>query len=114
LPFVIGEESGLTSNSIISQENLKRILDGVSKGNRDSIYFYGLLKLYGLTLPKNENIAAENFKKAGNMGMPEALTAYGVMLMTGLGVERDASSAINYFRKAIKLNDINAHWLLGK
>lgn len=94
---------------------LHQILEGVKNGNKESIYFYGLIKLYGNGgLPRNVTTAAINFKLAGDLGHPEALTAYGVMCMTGMGITQDNTQAISYFRRAIDMGDLNAHWLLGK
>lgn len=51
----------------------------------DNIYFLGLLKLYGIALTKNEEAAAEYFKQAADLGLADAQTAYGIMLVQGLG-----------------------------
>lgn len=55
-----------------------------------------------------------SFKQAGEIGHVEALTAYGVCLMTGNGVEQDYIEASQWFRKGVKAGDMNSHWLLGK
>jgi len=86
----------------------------VKLGNINSMYFYGLFKLYGISLPKDEKAAAEMFKKAADKEHSESTTAYGMMLMHGLGVQEDHKKAVYYFRKGVKTGDLNAHWLLGK
>jgi len=98
----------------VNDETLKAVLDGVKVGNANSMYFYGLFKLYGISLPKDEKSAAEMFKKAADLEHAESTTAYGMMLMHGLGVALDAKKAVYYFRKGVKTGDMNAHWLLGK
>jgi TPR repeat protein len=98
----------------VNDDTLKAVLDGVKVGNVNSMYFYGLFKLYGISLPKDEKSAAEMFKKAADLEHVESTTAYGMMLMHGLGVAVDGKKAAYYFRKGVKMGDMNAHWLLGK
>jgi TPR repeat protein len=98
----------------VSNETVKKVLDGVEKGNKESIYFFALMKLYGISLSKEPTIAAKNFEKAAKLGHPEATTAYGMMLLHGNGVEKDEALAVTYFRRGVQFKDVNAHWLLGK
>lgn len=106
LEIKLGDSEGLSPTSTISQESLQRILVGVENGNKDNIYFYGLLKLYGISLSKDLAIAAQNFNRASNLGHKEATTAYGVMLMSGHGMKKDFSGAMKYFRKGVELGDM--------
>lgn len=114
LSIDLGASEGLSKTSTIPSDTLQKILAGVESGNKDNIYYYALLKLYGLSVSKDVKIAASNFLRASNLGHTEATTAYGVMLASGLGTEKDDVSASQYFRKAVNLGDMNAHWLLGK
>ncbi len=110
----LGEKEGLSASSVISGETIKRILAGVESGNSDNIYYYGLIKLYGISVTKDLAVASSNFLRASGLGHMEATTAYGVSLLTGMGVQQDFSAAVQYFRKAVAMGDLNAHWLLGK
>lgn len=47
LPLDLGSEVGIQSSTGISSENVALVLKGVETGNKDSIYYYALLKLYG-------------------------------------------------------------------
>jgi TPR repeat protein len=110
-----GGGHGLTTETgSISNEHLERILRGVENGHKESIYFFALLKLYGISLPKDVTAALQNFRKASELGHAEAATAAGVMSLTGVGVEKDYATAIASFRRAVGLGDTNALWLLGK
>lgn len=51
----------------------------------DNLYFLGLLKLYGITISKDVEGAAELFQKAAILGNPDAQTAIGMMKMKSLG-----------------------------
>ena len=53
LDLALGSEKGITERSAISTEVLQKILQGVENGNRDNIYFYGLLKMYGISVSKD-------------------------------------------------------------
>jgi TPR repeat protein len=110
-----GDDHGLTSQlNSISDENLQKILDGFESGNKESVYFFGILKMYGISLPKDTAAAVQSFKTASEMGHAEAATALGVMYMTGVGTERDPTLAASSFRHGITLGDRNAGWLLAK
>eukprot|EP01031_Cornospumella_fuschlensis_P026546 gene26546-32082_t len=65
---------------------------------------------------KDVRSAAEQFLRASKLGHAEATTAYGVMKLTGTDTERkpDYSEAVRFFREGVKMNDMNAHWLLAK
>lgn len=114
LSIDLGASEGLSKTSTISSDTLQKILAGVESGNKDNIYYYALLKLYGLSVSKDVRIAASNFLRASNLGHTEATTAYGVMLASGIGTTKDDVAASQYFRKAVNMGDMNANWLLGK
>ena len=83
----------------------------MESGNRDNIYFYGLLKLYGISLSEDAGIAAQHFLRASNLGHKDATTAYGVMLLTGRGMQRDQTMAMNFFRRAMEMGDMVSYVL---
>lgn len=114
LELDLAKAEGLSSNSEISSESLDKIIKGVENKNKDSVYFYGLLKLYGISLSKDASIAAQYFLQASKLGHKDGTSAYGMCLMSGNGVERDHIKAKYYFQKAIEMGDMNSYWLLGK
>jgi TPR repeat protein len=109
-----GAKYGLSKDGTITSENLNRIIAGAESGNRDNLYFLGLLKLYGNSVNKNPIAAMEHILAAAQLGLPEAMTAYGVMHYIGINVEKDHAIAFDWLRKATALHDSNAHWFLGK
>lgn len=106
LDIDLGGKAGLSVTSSISNENLQKILAGVESGNKDNIYFYGLIKLYGISVSKDSASASANFLRASNLGHMEATTAYGVSLLMGMGVKQDYLAATQYFRKAVAMGDL--------
>lgn len=108
LEIQLGKEKGITQDASISADILQRILAGVEAGNKDNIYFYGLLKLYGISMVKDSKSAAQQFLRASKLGHAEATTAYGVMKLTGTDADgkRDYAEAVRSFREAVKLNDM--------
>lgn len=110
----IGREHLVAHSGAVTPENLRNILFGVETNNKESLYFFGLLKLYGISVMKDVHAASDSFKRAGDLGHPEAATALGTMLLKGIGVKKDYSAAVAAFRMGIKLGDKNALWLLGK
>ena len=114
LEIDLGKKFGLKPNSTISNEVLRRVEKGAASGDRNNIYFIGLLRLYGIELTKNEGGALKDFKKAADMGLPEAMTAYGMCAYLGIGQEIDDPLAVRMFRKAVAGKDVNGYWMLGK
>ena len=110
----IGNEHSISRIGSVTPENLRNILYGVESGNKESLYFFGLLKLYGISVLRDEQVASDSFRRAGDLGHPEAATALGTMLSNGIGGRKDYSAAVIAFRIGIQLGDRNALWLLGK
>lgn len=111
----LGSKYGITSKSTtIPFDTLQIISIGAENGNPDNMYFLALLKLYGISVSQNETSAAQYFKKAAILDHVDAQTAYGMMLLTGKGVDIDYKEAIIHFRKAIEQGDNNAKWMLAK
>lgn len=102
----IGAERGISSSSSsVSPETLSRIMEGVKKGNADNIYFYGLLKMYGISMIKDVKGAASEFRRAAEKGHKDAATALGVMLLSGAMGEKDDIEAVSFLRKGVSLGD---------
>lgn len=92
--------------------------------------------MYGIALTKNEEAAAEYFRQAADLGLADAQTAFGIMLVQGLGELRhyyvncmlfidqlryylsgtpqDFVEAEKYFRRAVDQDNTNGMWLLAK
>ena len=66
LEIDLGASQGLDADSRVTQDTLQKILKGVQSGNKENIYFYGLLKLYGISVTKNMTVAAEHFLAQSN------------------------------------------------
>ena len=113
LPYNLGYSQGIHKGTdSISRDTLQKILLGVEKGDKDNIYFYGLLKLYGISLSQDSSVAAEYFLRAAKLGHKEATTAYGVSLLYGYGVEKDTVAATKWFRNGITLGDMVLYYIL--
>jgi hypothetical protein len=97
LQFELGREHGLNSTASLSHDMLQRIQSGAELGNRDNIYFLGLLKMYGISLQLNYKGALAEFRKAANLGLPEAMTAFGMCAYSGVGMAKDDTVAISWY-----------------
>lgn len=112
LPYNLGYSQGIHKGTdSISRDTLQKILLGVEKGDKDNIYFYGLLKLYGISVSQDSNVAAEYFLRAAKLGHKEATTAYGVSLLYGYGVQKDTVAATKWFRNGITLGDMVFYYI---
>ena len=106
-PYNLGYSNGIHKGTdSISSDTLQKNSLGVEKGDKDNIYFYGLLKLYGISLSQDSSVAAEYFLRAAKLGHKEATTAYGVSLLYGYGVKKDTVAATRWFRNSIALGDM--------
>lgn len=110
--FPIGAERGISATSTLSTENVQKILDGVEKGNKENIYFYGLMKLYGITINRDPLGAAQQFLRASKLGHKEATTAYGVMMLTGSTGKKNYNEAIKFFREGVSMDDIVSQYII--
>lgn len=105
--FPLGKEQGFSEKtSSLSSETLQRIMDGVDRGNPDNIYFYGLLKLYGISMIRDVHGAAQQFLRASSLGHKDATTGYGVMLLSGTLGKKDEALAVRYFRQGASMGDM--------
>lgn len=65
----------------------------------DSLYFLGLLKLYGISVSPDAGKALEYMRKAAELRHLEAMAALGVMLLHGRG--RPSTEVLYYLRGEI-------------
>lgn len=139
LPIPIGQELGITSyiasTNVISQNSLQKIIQGVENNNKESIYYFALLKLYGIAVTQSLDDAVLYFHQAAELGHIEARTAYGVMYMMDYDHQSFKSSgdsrgtnrgkangrltknphvAMNAFKLAAMDGDADALWLIAK
>ena len=115
LGITIGQEHGISPKSSVTADTIASIQIGLEQRKPDSMYFYGLCKLYGLELSKEPHVAKEYFMKAAALGHKEATSALGAMLyLGGSGLPPDRNTAKYWFKKGVALNDMNSLWLLGK
>jgi TPR repeat protein len=113
-PF-IGAELFITQDSRVTAEELSLVLKGKSKGHKESIYYLGLLYLYGLAVPKDIELAKDNFRSAAALGHVEAHTAFAVLLLNdSSSVTEHSALAVEYLTRAADSNDTNAQLLLAK
>ena len=110
----IGSEFGLNADTTITADQLRKITLSAERGDKDNLYFLGLLKLYGISVNLNPSEASQHFLQAAELGLTDAMTAYGVMHYLGIGLEKDYSIAVIWFKKGVVAGDTNAHWFLGK
>lgn len=81
-------------------------MSGVESGNPDNIYFYGLLKLYGIEVAKDIQGAFEQFHRATTLGHKEAPSACAVMIINGQVKSKDYNDVISYLKTGIERSDM--------
>jgi len=111
IEFDLGKSVGLSKDVVITSDIIQSLISGIKNKDKNKIYYYGLLKLYGISLTKDPQIAMEYIKEAAELGHIEAMTAIAVSYMYGNGVEINYNEAAHWLKKSISLGDINAHWL---
>lgn len=81
-------------------------MSGVESGNPENIYFYGLLKLYGLEVAKDVPGAFEQFQRASTLGHKEAPSACAVMILNGQTRNKDYADVIAFLKTGIERSDM--------
>lgn len=110
----IGAELNVQAKSSISPQEVQLILDGKKRGVKESIYYLGLLHLYGISFPLNASLALENFLEAADLGHIEAQTACGVLLLSSSTSIESRNQAEKYLSIAADNNDLNGQFFLAK
>mmetsp|Transcript_12408 Transcript_12408/g.24518 ORF Transcript_12408/g.24518 Transcript_12408/m.24518 type:complete len:411 (+) Transcript_12408:163-1395(+) len=119
LELNLGAQYGLSPETMdeegVAQSTVGRVMSGASKKSPDSLYFLGLLRLYGQGgLPEDHAKGATNILEAAELGHVEAQGAIGMLLLHGVGVKEDEAAAQAWIRRAAKSENKDAQWMLGK
>lgn len=77
-------------------------------------YIIGLKYELGLEVPKNMNLAKENYKIAMEAGNRDAFTRLGYIQIVENKTERHVKNGFSYLEKALNLGDKNALLVLGE
>ncbi|KAI8883478.1 HCP-like protein, partial [Backusella circina FSU 941] len=85
-----------------------------SSSHKEAMCRLGLLYLNGHGPPQNWDMAAENFKKAMDLGSIEAYYQLGLMYSSGKGFNIDKSKAEQYYILAAKKGHYSAQFTTGK
>ncbi|CAN0366304.1 unnamed protein product, partial [Ectocarpus sp. 8 AP-2014] len=114
LDYDLGKGLGLIRGHEVPTSVVQSVIQAADQGNRDSLYFLGLLKLYGISVAPDADKALEYMRKAAELRHHEAMAALGVMLLHGRGGSRDFGAAAAWFRLAAMEGHVEAMWLLGR
>lgn len=119
LELDLGAQYGLSPETMdeegVAQSTVQTIMSGASKKSPDSLYFLGLLRLYGQGgLPEDHSKGAAYILEAAELGHVEAQGALGMLLLHGVGVKQDGKAAQAWIRRAAKSENRDAQWMLGK
>lgn len=88
--------------------------ESAKQGDKDGLYGMGVLCMNGLGVEKNFQKAADYFRQSGDKGNPKAYTKLGILCYSGgYGLEADTNQAIEQWRKATELNEVEGMYMLG-
>ena len=114
LELDLGSAYGLTGEGV-AQATVMTVTQGAEKKNKESVYFLGLLHLYGAGgMQEDHEKGVASVREAAELGHVEAMTAMGMLLLHGIGVPEDETAAAAWLRKAAAEVDKDAQWILGK
>lgn len=74
----------------------------------------GIVRLHGIGVDKNVDLAKFHFKKAAELRVPEAMYNLGVMLYEGTLVPKQSSVAYDYFLHAANHGHQKARYMVGR
>ncbi|KAJ1452616.1 hypothetical protein M885DRAFT_526171 [Pelagophyceae sp. CCMP2097] len=110
----IGRDVGITSQTMLTEDQAARVLEDAREGHADSLHFSALLHLYGKGgVKQNSYKALDIFKAAAAKGHAASQVALGVMLRHGHGTTRDDKAAFAWFAAAARQGHVEGMWLLG-
>ncbi|MEO1945179.1 MAG: sel1 repeat family protein, partial [Candidatus Thioglobus sp.] len=65
-------------------------------GNAEALWRIGMMQMNGLGMVENQTLGFDNFNKSASLGHPFAHHMVAVAYMTGEGVNKDTSKAIEW------------------
>ena len=111
------DEDGIAPTTVAS------VRLGAQKRNPESLYFLGLLRLYGHGgLGEDHAVGLGHIREAAELGHVQSQSALGMLLLSGVGLEGGASAvsekeekeAMSWIRRAAISDNRDAQWMLGK
>lgn len=85
----------------------------VAKGDAAAHSLIARIHAEGLGVAKNDQLAAQWYKRAAELGDIEGQFAYGVILAEGRGVQKDRNGAAEMFERAARTGHAAANYNLG-
>lgn len=113
----LGKPFGLSfhATEAVGSETVRDVVHGAEQKNRESLYFLGLLRLYGQGgLNRDPTKASKYIRESAELGHLDAQTAIAMLLLAGHGVTQDATAALAWLRRSASQGHVNGQWLLGR
>ncbi|MFU3250188.1 MULTISPECIES: tetratricopeptide repeat protein [Pseudomonas aeruginosa group] len=88
--------------------------EAVERGHYKAMLNLAGIYSRGAAAPRDEGKAVDLVEKALKLNAPHAFYTMGVMLQQGIGVKRDDSAALSYFRKAADLGNRYGQQAVGE
>ncbi|MFK5976346.1 MAG: hypothetical protein QM493_07555 [Sulfurovum sp.] len=113
------DSTAIVLSSLFSQEyedeksfndrHLKLLYKASKLENKLALYSLGVYLDTGEYITENKILAMEFFKKSAELGMPQSMTIYGIMLYYGTGgTEKDIVKGLTLIRQSASMYEDNA------
>jgi enhanced entry protein EnhC len=102
-----------SSSNTSKEEAVQWYKKAASLGDREAMYYLGLLQETGVGMHLNKQDALQNYQLAAERGHEKAILALARMYRYGLGVNKDLSLAAKYYKQLAKNNNGYAQYQLA-
>jgi hypothetical protein len=103
--------SGL--ESITTEEEMAALLKNAESGDAQAQYDYGVARMRGYLVEKDDKIAIEWMRKAADQDIELALNNMGYANLRGFGVETNAEESVSWFKRSAAKGNHVAQYELG-
>jgi len=102
-------------NSEANDSEMSRLYQrAAERGHHKAMLNLAGLYIHGTGVPRDESKAVDLVEQALRLNSPHAYYLMGVMLQQGIGVKRDKTAALSYFRKAADMGSRYGQWTVGE
>jgi TPR repeat protein len=105
--------ASLLGMTLIAKQSTRSADDNAVLQEAKSQYDLGMVYYKGKDLPQDYSEAYRLFRQAAENGLPEAITALGIMTRNGEGEEKNIKEAETLFIKAAEMGNPDAQFNLG-
>jgi len=107
-------EPGSGLNKITTEEEMDGLLKKAESGDAQAQYDYGVARMRGYLVEKDDENAMEWMRKAAEQDIESALNNMGYACLRGFGMETNAEESVSWFKRSAAKGNHLAQYELGQ